>query len=300
MMQDNISNSKEDLNNQKEENIFCFSSEPGTSVDNEIERIASSPRFVMGSTCILGKPFKYHDGASFAVTYKELFVEKIYQFNPSQNARTIIDCGANMGLSVLYFALNYKGHTVIAFEPDEDLFNILQENVSTFQLKNVKLFNKAVWDEEATLRFYTDGGMGGRVQNAYVSQKPRLIEAISLSDFLTSDVDFLKIDIEGAEDRVLKSCRAKLKNVKHIFFEFHSNIRKKQTLHELLQMLQEEGFHYHIKESAARRRPFVDKDLICEAYDMAINVFCYPEIDLSLRYKIESKVSKAWRKIWPL
>lgn len=299
MMQDNMPNSKENSSDQKQENIF-LSPDIFMGIDSELERIASSPRFSTGSTLILGKPFKYHDGASFAVTYKELFINEIYRFNPSNRVRTIIDCGANMGLSVLYFADSYKEHTILAFEPDKDLFKLLEENVVTFGLKNVKLFNKAVWDKSETLRFFTDGGMGGRVQNAYVRQEPKLVEAIPLLDFLTNDVDFLKIDIEGAEDRVLRSCRSKLKNVKHIFFEYHGDIRKRQTLHELLQMFQEEGFHYHIKESAARRRPFIDTDLICEAYDMAINVFCYREMDLSLKYKIQSRVSRTWRKIWPL
>ncbi|EOR93982.1 methyltransferase FkbM family [Arcticibacter svalbardensis MN12-7] len=248
-------------------------------IRDELERLSLLPRFEVGYThVIFHKPFKFHDGLSFVATYKELFETGIYKFNPSETARTILDCGANMGLSVLYFALNYKEHQIIAFEPEEHIFNILQENVETFKLENVKLFKKAVWDKVGNLSFYTDGGMGGRVLNAYANQQPKSIEAVPLKDFLTDDVDLLKIDIEGAEDLVLRSCKGLLKQANHIFFEYHNHIGSKQTLHELLLLMQDEGFHYYIKESAVLNSPFTDKILICEAFDMAINVFCYKEI----------------------
>ncbi len=245
---------------------------------DELERIASLPRFSAGQTNILGIPFKFHDGLSFVVTYKEIFEREIYRFNQSGDARTILDCGANIGLSVLYFAVNYSHHNILAFEPDPDIFRLLDENVRSFNLRNVKLFNKAVWERDEVLTFYTDGGMGGRVLNVYANQESRSVEAVRLMDFLTEDVDFLKIDIEGAEDRVLKSCLGSLRLAKHIFFEYHNDIAKKQTLHELLHLAQSEGFHYYIKESGTRQRPFVDDELICDTYDMAINVFCYREI----------------------
>jgi hypothetical protein len=119
--------------------------------------------------------------------------------------------------------------------------------------------------------------MGGRINNEYSNQVPKFIEAVPLLDYLTPDVDFLKIDIEGAEDTVLKYCGAGLQNAKHIFFEYHNNVNSKQTLHQLLELVESLGFHYYIKESATRKRPFVDTRLICESFDMAINVFCYKE-----------------------
>ncbi|MEJ7692548.1 hypothetical protein, partial [Daejeonella sp.] len=88
----------------------------------------------------------------------------------------------------------------------------------------------------------------------------------------------LKIDIEGAEDVVLRDCSDKLGEVNNIFFEYHNDLSKTQTLHQLLQLVKDQGFHYYIKESYTRQRPFIDSELICEAFDMAINVFCYKNI----------------------
>lgn len=241
----------------------------------ELARINLLPPFKIGTANVFEKPFKFHHGGSFVSTYKELFEANIYEFKPSETSRTILDCGANMGLSVLYFSRKYPNHKIIAFEPDEKIFGILKENVETFQLKNVELHKKAVWTKFETLRFFTDGGMGGRIENEYQNQTPTLIEAVPLLDYLSPDVDFLKIDIEGAEDEVLRSCDSELAKVNHIFFEYHNNIHKRQTFHELLELVQNQGFHYYIKESATRQKPFVDNQLICESFDMAINVFCY-------------------------
>jgi FkbM family methyltransferase len=243
----------------------------------ELGRVADFKHFTVGYAQVFDKPFKFHHGPSFAESYIEIFETEIYRFKPTPGSAVILDCGANMGLSVLYFSLNYPDHQIIAFEPDAEIFAILEENVKTFALKNVTLYQKAVWTKTETLAFYTDGGMGGRIGNEYADQKPKIIEAVPLLDFLTDEVDFLKIDIEGAEDTVLKYCGKSLKNADHIFFEYHNNVNSKQTLHELLALVESLGFHYYIKESATRKRPFVDTRLICENFDMAINVFCYKE-----------------------
>ncbi|MDQ6812943.1 MAG: FkbM family methyltransferase [Bacteroidota bacterium] len=248
---------------------------PVSKIEAELNRILEFPRFQVATTNIFGKSFTFHDSLSFYVTYKEIFENEIYRFAPAGNKKTIIDCGANMGLSVAYFSSNYPSHTIYAFEPDPDLFLILEGNIKSLSLKNVVLYNKAVWDKADYLNFYTDGGMGGRLNVSYNQKFAVSIEAVPLKNYLTNDVDFLKIDIEGAEDVVLKSCAAQLRDVERIFFEYHNKINAPQTLHELLVLVKDAGFNYYVKESSTRKRPFVDTDLICETFDMAINIFCY-------------------------
>ena len=246
-----------------------------SDINLELSVIAANSRSKRGTTNIFNKPFIFHDGPSFVATYKELFQSNIYKFSPSKNARTILDCGANMGVSVLYFSLNYPDHHIIAFEPDPDIFSILKGNVETFKLKNVTLHQKAVWDKSEVLKFFSDGRMGGRVENSYKNLKPLEIEAVALRDFLNEDVDFLKIDIEGAEEVVLNGCKDILHKAQHIFFEYHNSIKDPQTLHKLLELVSSQGFIYYIKESDVRKRPFKDEHIIAEVFNMALNVFCY-------------------------
>ncbi|MBS9523275.1 FkbM family methyltransferase [Litoribacter alkaliphilus] len=247
-------------------------------INIELNRLRGLSSSHKGYSTIFTTPFRYHHAASFVNTYMEIYQDEIYKFNPKiKSGGVILDCGANMGLSVMYFSKNYPKHQIIAFEPEKAIFEVLEENVEKFKLNNVTLHQKAVWTEETELTFSTDGGMGGRVNNLYKSKKKPVekVKTVDLKTLLNEQVDFLKLDIEGAEVEVLKACKGSLSKVQHIFFEYHNDIHKPQSLHELLKLITEEGFKYHLKESSVRRRPFVDKNLICETFDMAITVFCY-------------------------
>lgn len=246
-----------------------------SKLEIELQRIRNYEQFSTGYANVFDRPFKFNDGISFAVTYEEIFINKIYNFKSQPDKKIIVDCGANMGLSVLYFSQNYPKHQILAFEPDAKVFEILRENVATFELKNVSLFNKAVWDKEEVLKFYTDGGLGGRVESSYKAQAPVEVETVRLLDYLSEDVDFLKLDIEGAENVVLNDCKSNLPLLGSFFFEYHNDVTNPQTLHELLAIVRKAGFHYYIKESSVRANPFNDTFLICERFDMALNIFCY-------------------------
>jgi len=246
-----------------------------TKIGLELERIERYPRFTDGYANVFDKPFKFHDSLSFAVTYKDIFMNKIYAFKSVAGKSIILDCGANMGLGTLYFALNYPNHIIYAFEPDNQIHQILKENIAAHKLSNVVLLEKAVWNKEEMLEFYGDMGMGSRANTPFLNQTSTKIEAVRLQDYLTPMVDFLKLDIEGAEDVVLKDCKDSLHNVGSLFFEYHNDINKPQTLHHLLGLVKDSGFHYYIKESWTRSSPFIDKELIGENFDMAINIYCY-------------------------
>lgn len=241
----------------------------------ELNRILRYPRFTEGSTKIFGAPFTYTDSISFITTYEEIFFSEIYKFNPTEGKNIIVDCGANMGVSLVYFSKNYPTHTIIAFEPDKKLYAVASKNIKSLGLTNVELINKAVWDKEEQLSFFSDGGMGGRVNENFEGIASVTIDTVPLKNYISNKVDFLKIDIEGAEDVVINSCSKELEQVGNLFFEYHSKASSTQTFDDLLKIVKEAGFRYHIKESYVRKRPFIDREIICERFDMAINVSCY-------------------------
>ena len=247
-----------------------------TKVEAELERIQKYPRFTPGYTDIFGRQFRFRDSLSFVITYREIFINKIYAFKAVTGKSIILDCGANMGLGTLYFSRNYPDHIIYAFEPDPQIYQTLKENIDTLNLRNVVLLEKAIWDKEETLTFYGDNGMGSRANTGYLDQTlPTNVESVRLYNYLTSEVDFLKLDIEGAENTVLRDCKERLQNLGSFFFEYHNDVSQAQMLDELLAMVKDAGFHYYIKESWTRTSPFADKELIGGVFDMAINVFCY-------------------------
>ncbi len=242
---------------------------------SELERMKKFEAGCYGTIELYGNPFQFHEGHCYYDSYKEIIKDRIYEFETKNLKPYIIDCGANMGLSVLYFARKYPTATIMAFEPEAPIYDVLEKNIATYQLRHVTAVKKAVWNTETTLRFYTDSGMGGSVENVFSTQEPKLIETVRLKDYINRQVDFLKLDIEGAEYTVLQDCTDVLHHVQNLFVEYHSFINKEQHLDDLLALLKQAGFRYHLRQSFSRSHPFVDDLLACENMDMAINIFAY-------------------------
>jgi FkbM family methyltransferase len=172
----------------------------------------------------------------------------------------IIDCGANVGLAIRYWLKRHPHARILAFEPDPDLFVLLKRNCASFPPKQVILRNAAVSGQEGVVEFSSTGVETGHLDHV-ASQpvsRPILVKAVRLSRFLDQGVDFLKVDIEGAEVDVLTECAERLQNVKQICVEFHSIIGREQSLDRLLAALSAAGFRYHIVPEAFSERPLYE------------------------------------------
>jgi FkbM family methyltransferase len=224
----------------------------------------------------MGKRIELTDSFWYLHSYHELFGDQIYKFEAKRLAPLIIDCGANIGMSVIYLKYLYPAARVIAFEPDPEIFRVLQRNVEAFQLDEVVLHCKAVWNRATTLSFLPDGGVGGRLVSDEGKKKSIEVEAVRLRDFLSQPVDFLKIDVEGAEYEVVRDICEKLEVVDHLFVEYHGATDEAQTLHEILEMIQKAGFRYHIKEANPVQSPLV-KEKRNKLYDLQLNIFGFRE-----------------------
>lgn len=206
----------------------------------------------------------------------EIFVEEVYNCVFESDYPKIIDCGANIGISILYFKQIAPAANIIAFEPDSHLCSIIEANVKSFGLQGVQVVNKGVWNENAFLEFEAEGTLGGEFQLGAetVSTKHKQVEVVRLRDLLHEEIDFLKIDIEGAEYEVLKDCREKISNVRNVFIEFHGEADQPQKLHEMLLWMSEAGFRYNIKDAWNNQpHPFLKRK--SKGRDMQLNLFFF-------------------------
>lgn len=240
----------------------------------EFSKIRDKQRYQVGETNIFGSSFKYVDSASFCSTYDELFNKEIYKFKSNNNKPYIIDAGANIGLGILYFKKLYPSAEIVAFEPDVKVAEILTHNIQIFGLESVKVINKALWNEDTTLKFNEEGADGGRIA-IDGDQNLVPISTIRLNDFLNRTVDLLKIDIEGAETIVLKDCKEFLFNVDRIFVEYHSYSRQSQSLHDILKILFDAGFRYNIHHHGIYSSNPLDHVNEYYGMDLQLNIFAY-------------------------
>lgn len=221
-----------------------------TKENQELDRISQLPRFTPSTANLLNHKIFFSDSASFVFMYREIFRKEIYNFKTSSAQPLIIDAGANIGMGVLYFKKKFPQSKVIAFEPDQKVASILRKNVDAFELNNVEVIEKGLWKDESFLEFQSDGADTGRVADKDNNSNTITISTTKLSKYLDQPVDFLKIDIEGAEIVVLQECQEKLQNVKNIFVEYHSLVNAPQKLEKLLQILAKAGFRYYIDNTS--------------------------------------------------
>jgi FkbM family methyltransferase len=207
-------------------------------------------------------------------TYEDLFLHEIYSFKAARPDPFIIDCGANIGISVLYFKSIYPKARVIAYEPDPGNYHILQQNIIANQLKDVEAIESAVWTENGTISFVAKGNEGSKITtaddpDALTIPTSRLAEVIE-----NKKVDFLKIDIEGAELDVIKDCAPYLGNVENLFIEYHGKVSETNKLEEILGILRK---HYRVYLKLPvdnLKNPFTE-ETTNGMFDVQLNVFCY-------------------------
>lgn len=241
----------------------------------ETFRLRAMPRYRPGRTRLLGGEVEFVDAASFLFMCRELFVHEIYRFRAETDRPYILDCGSNIGLSLLYFKRLHPRAEIVGFEPDPAIFGCLERNVRAFGHDDVTLVRKGVWSSETTLTFASEGADGGRVGEARDSEGTISIDTVRLRDWLDRPVDFLKIDIEGAEAEVLRDCRDRLGKVRCLFVEWHSFLDRPQALAEILAWLAEAGFRYYLQTTGTfSTHPFETRK-ISGGMDMQLNIYAY-------------------------
>jgi FkbM family methyltransferase len=200
-----------------------------------------------------GFTVRFFDYRLFVFLFEEIFVWKPYHFEASTQSPTILDCGSNIGMSVLYFKMLYPECAIVAFEPDTQTFALFRENVFRNKLQRVTLVKRAVSDNTDPVDFYYDQEVPGSLRmtaRAERGLKDRVqVESTTLSGYLDSEIDFLKMDIEGAEASALKNLAQenKLRLVKEMVFEYHHHEQPdKDELSGILATLEQAGFGYEI------------------------------------------------------
>lgn len=201
----------------------------------------------------LNYTLRISDGPNFYILYKDIFIHRIYHFEAQRPDPFILDCGSNIGMSILYFKHVYPKARVIGFEPDPVIFPYLQENITRNDLKDVQLVQAALAAKEGTLTFYSDGKYGSTIAEHLPADIPEdwtrhEVPCVRLRNYLTEPVDFLKVNIEGAEWEVLADSEDRLRQVREMVIEYHHLPGLPRTLHEILALLHRQRFEYLVND----------------------------------------------------
>jgi FkbM family methyltransferase len=208
---------------------------------------------------IFGFRFKYFINdcmASNSIGQEKEWEEHIPKFthlyNILYNITNIIDIGANFGYHTLIFSRECSMN-VYAFEPQVQNFNLLEDNVKSNHVKNVILYNYACGDNNFEVKMpiydvnYTIN-MGDITPNIDCTNNNFSITKTVILDEMDfpSKIDFIKIDVQGWEKKVLIGAKKLLQTHKPLLiveFEHFQLSKTNTTCKELFDYIREQDYY---------------------------------------------------------
>ena len=162
---------------------------------------------------------------SWCMPYKLHIEEVCDQIREEGNVPLIIDAGANIGASTVWFATKFPDCQIFAIEPDRENFAVLEKNAESYS--NITLFNAGLWDRSTNLSILSEGddSWGRRVEEKLDSKA--IVPSVTVPELLRKHEKtraiIVKIDIEGAEISLFRSNTDWVDDVPLLIFEPHDN-----------------------------------------------------------------------------
>jgi FkbM family methyltransferase len=215
----------------------------------ELRRVGALRRRPPSIARIVGNRVAYASYPALVSLFEEIYLRRHYPFRPTEARPLVIDCGANIGIATMFFKAVAPDARVLAFEPEPTAFRLLEENIARNGITGVNCLPVALAADEgrAMLRVYQPAHGGATLRLAEGAGWPETeVATARLSTYITEPVEFLKLDVEGAEVEIIEELAEAdvLKRIATVAIEHHPN--GADDLPRLLASLAASGFDYRI------------------------------------------------------
>jgi len=201
--------------------------------------------------------FKVRVNTSDALMIWEVWKAKVYDDVriPILEEDVVVDMGAHIGAFAVRAArLAHRGK-VYSYEAARKNYLLLEENRLLNSLENLHIENSAISNRRGKLHLYTPANnsiLGSLLQDA--SSFKEVVQAITFADIIAdhaiSQIDFLKIDVEGAEfDILFANPDETLGKTRKIVIEFHEFEGDKRSHLDLVNLLDSQGFKVVVEKA---------------------------------------------------
>lgn len=135
----------------------------------------------------------------------QYFDEELIHYS---NEDVFLDCGGYIGDTILSYLEhnNQQYKKIICLEPDEDNYNIIKKDILDVGICNLELYNVAAYNCQGQLSFDKIGSGSGKILGESEQEKAEriVVKSNRIDNILGGEkVDFIKMDIEGAEYKAL-------------------------------------------------------------------------------------------------
>lgn len=224
-------------------------------------------RFILkdgpGHYTFLGYTMYFDNKWSVINMWFELFGQQVYFFETKVVSPFIVDVGANIGDSVIYFKWLYPQARIIAFEPNPKAFALLEKNIQANSLRDVRAYQVAVGSTESQIILKDDGldvyNTGTISSTKHPTSHNVQVPQIRLSQHIglreVQNIDLLKLDIEGAEGEAFKDIGSLLPKTDEVVLEYHLTTDVKENSFDIIAnaltqnrfLVRASGFYRYVK-----------------------------------------------------
>lgn len=210
---------------------------------------ASKTRGAFQETLLDKFKFSFPGYKDLLQLFLETFIEKDYQFKSTKSSPFIIDCGSNLGMSLLFFKTIFPDAEILAFEPSPSSFTFLTKNIKDNNLTRINVVNKALSNKKGEC-FFQDNTAFSLCSKLTENKSGDVVkvESVLLSEYIKRPVDFLKMDVEGAEISIFQDLdeSGKINFIKEMVIECHGL----EAFSFVLNTLNKNGFKSLYKEES--------------------------------------------------
>jgi FkbM family methyltransferase len=207
-----------------------------TSFRNVFPKMIKLRKKPSSDILVYNQIYGYKEYAPVVKAYNENFN------NPAGYQMKIIDAGANIGLTSLYFMESFDATNIISVEPEPKNFEVLKFNLSKTRNSEVLVLNGGIWTSSCKIRIVSDfrdkSDWAFRVEE---SDDGEGIQAYAINQLIAMKdwdvVDILKIDIEGSEKEIFlpeHSDISFLEKTKCMAIEIHDEFKCRQQIYAIL------------------------------------------------------------------
>lgn len=167
-------------------------------------------------------------GMSDAAVFEQVWVDQELAFPMPSAPQLIVDAGAHIGLSSVFFAHRFPAARVLALEVDSNNFDLLVRNTRAY--RSILPLKVGLWSRRAKLRISNPGARSWAFQvEETTGDVPGTVDAVGVTDLVEEygRIGLLKMDIEGSEREVFSSgAEHWIRNVDQMAVELHDRLHE--------------------------------------------------------------------------
>jgi FkbM family methyltransferase len=195
-------------------------------------RLSPAPIIMAVAVRRLAHPVYLRARTTDVALCREIFLDGLYEAEFCEAPRVIVDAGANIGLSSVFYADEFPEARIIAIEPEASNYEMLLKNIAPYP--GITPVHAALWKGNGVLNL-CDTGAGNttfQVSDAGdpgwtcgAGRVPAMTLKKIMTDYDLDRIDLLKIDVEGAEKEIFEHSSGWIDRVGLIAVELHDWIR---------------------------------------------------------------------------